>query len=220
MGERALRKVIMLMGYQRSGSNVFFNSLASDPSLNSYNESMDNGFFCEWRLRGEEEVREVLAGFPGTVLLKPISEPTYRDVNGVFEEYSAYDLWVAWIYRDPVNVYHSWAVKWGSSVDQIVEEWLRSNERILQCLPKYSDRIVIVKYEDLVLSRKLFIQACDFLGVKGKYQFRKDSGNGRHSLSKELIKDIDERTAEILSRMDEHRSFTPSEGFLQRLMKR
>ena len=80
VGGRARRKVIMLMGYQRSGTNVFFDSLASDPSLNSHNESMDNGFFSEWRLRGEGEVREVLAGLPGTVLLKPISEPTYRDI--------------------------------------------------------------------------------------------------------------------------------------------
>lgn len=199
----------MIMGYQRSGTNALLKSLGSDPEITAINESAESEFFKDWLLRPEPGIRDALYGIPGTVLLKPISEATYRDVSEIFGEYRDYDLRVVWIYRDPVNVYYSCVMKWGMGVEDFLDEWKRSNQRVLESLREYGQRIVMVKYEDITASPDIFFKACRFLGINGKYLFRKDNAEGRKDLSPELIEKIEKSTSELLAELDRRRMFKP-----------
>lgn len=92
------------MDPQRSGTNALFNSFAKDTNFRWFNESDDSKIFYEWNLRPESEIRPILRG-SSPVLLNPVNETDFRNVIDVIKEYEDDDLWIAWIYRDPVNVY-------------------------------------------------------------------------------------------------------------------
>ncbi len=202
-------KIIMVMGVQRSGTNALFNSFAKDPKFRSFNECDDSEIFYDWNLRPESEIRSILRG-SGPVLLKPVNETDFRSVTDVIREYEDYDIWIPWIYRDPVNVYYSWLTKWNmSSVDEFIEMWNRRNQSILTALHDFGTRIAIVRYEDLVADPQVFFRACGFFSVKGEYLFREDSESGRRNLPSNVITEIEQGTTKILTQLNKSRSFTP-----------
>ena len=43
--------LIMAMGVQRSGTNVLFDSLATDGTLSAFPEDIDSAFYCNFLLR-------------------------------------------------------------------------------------------------------------------------------------------------------------------------
>jgi hypothetical protein len=209
MGKSNKIKIIMVMGVHRSGTNALFNSLAEDTNFRSFNESDDSEIFCEWNLRPESEIRSILQG-SDPILLKPVSETEFRSVIDVIKEYESYEVWIPWIFRDPVNVYLSWFRKWNMpSVDEFIQMWNRRNQSILMALPDFGTRIGIVRYEDLVSDPQVFYRACGFFGIMGRYLFREDSQGGRRNLPVEIITKIERGTTQILNRLNKSRRFTP-----------
>ena len=100
-------ELIMVMGVQRSGTNVLFDSLATDKTLNVFPEDIDSAFYCNFLLRPLSELAPLIERALGRILLKPISETGRRSLAEMAEEYRSYQLHFVWIYRDPVNVFGS-----------------------------------------------------------------------------------------------------------------
>ena len=203
------QRVVMLMGVNRSGTNALFNSLAADTRYRAFNESDDDAIYFDWNLRPEREIRAILLG-GGPVLLKPVNETDFREVMDVVREYYDYDVWIPWIYRDPVNVHASWWTKWQMPpLDGFIEMWSRRNRSILSALPEIGSKVAIVRYEDLVADRDVFDRLCAFFGIAGKYELREDTNAGRRALPDAVIEEIERRTAPLRAELDANRRFGP-----------
>src|SRR5438093_1420001 len=162
------RKLVMVMGAQRSGTNALFCSLANDKQVIPFNESIDNAIYCNYLLRPLGEIAGVLGAATGTVLLKPISETKYRTIDDVIREYHGYALQIVWIYRDPVNVFYSmhregWIPFNEIGSEHTVEHWNKRNRLAYESCRRYSDLTAIVRYEDLLVDRRVFRQLCNWL---------------------------------------------------------
>ncbi len=206
------RKLIMVMGVQRSGTKVLFNSLANDRSLTSFNESVDDAIYDRYRLRPLPQIAHVLNAAPGTVLLKPISETPDRALEEIAAEYAAYDLRVVWIYRDPVNVLYSMQRKGWLPPTQIdatvhVLDWERRNRLALRFHAQNPARIAIVRYEDCCIDPRVFRDFSAWLGVTGASLFRTDSDVGRKNVAREAQEKIHAAVGLTLLALDDARTF-------------
>ena len=65
------KRLVMVMGVQRSGTTAVLEKLSRSPGVTARNESIDDPLYHEYYLRPEPEIRGVLHSLPGTVLLKP-----------------------------------------------------------------------------------------------------------------------------------------------------
>jgi cytochrome P450 len=203
------KKIVMVMGVQRSGTTALLDSL-SHGGLIAFNESRSDYIYDNFYLRPEPELRALFHEIPGAILLKPLSETFRRSVREVFEEYAGYDLHIVWIYRDPVNATHSIEV-FGftgrpSSVPELAEQWKQRNESLIDALPVYPDRLTVVRYEDLAESPSLLVALGERLGVEAFPHFRGDSGHGRRRMSPELQALVDEVTGKTRARLDAART--------------
>ncbi len=170
-------ELIMVMGVQRSGTNVLFDSLATDRTLSAFPEDIDSAFYCNFKLRPLGELAPLIEHAPGRILLKPISETGRRSLAAVAEEYRSYPLRFVWIYRDPVNVFDSMRrERWLSpnEIDQPahIRGWRKRNEYALQFQQQCPEQIAIVRYEDLCFDRAVFRQLTRWLGLDCNSYFR------------------------------------------------
>ncbi|MBC8501286.1 MAG: sulfotransferase domain-containing protein [DPANN group archaeon] len=213
------KKIIMIMGVNRSGTNALRESLSNDSKVNAFNEHKNNEFFVDYYLRPKKKIRPLIHKSLRPILLKPINESRIRSVSDVLEEYKNYDVRIIWIYRDPVNVHQSQKSFYNKpprqypkykDVDWFIKDWNERNKSILFALKDYKKNIVIIKYEDIILSPSVFWNVCEFVEIKGKYLFRKDSLNGRKFLPEEVKAKIDEKTSSVLKNLDQNRTFRPS----------
>ena len=204
-----MKKIIMVVGCQRSGTTVLFRSLAMDRQVKAFNESSRNEIFDNFLLKPEFEIRHILKGIDRDILLKPISETKCRSLNDVLDEYKGYDVWMVNRYRDPVNVYYSELKLWPEFPypDKFILKWNNRNASFLSIVSSYKIRLANVKYEDIVADPKVFIGLCRFLGVNGKYLFRRSGEGGRKFLSAEIKEKIDNGTMRILNELDRNRTF-------------
>ncbi|RME23618.1 MAG: hypothetical protein D6798_13160 [Deltaproteobacteria bacterium] len=203
-------RLVLIMGVQRSGTNALFKSLTSAPGVLGVNESPDSAFFENVLLRPEPALRPHLRAHDGPIVLKPISETNRRGVDEVIDELLAHDPVVPWIYRDPVNCFHSHVQRWKGfrgRPQQFAEHWSRRNRLALDALDRHGDRIAIVRYEDLVADPSVFHALADFVGVPGSYLFRADRGLGRNHQPAEVQACIDAGTAATVARLDAARRF-------------
>jgi len=203
----------MVMGVQRSGTTALFISLAHDPSLWPYLENESDEFYDQYFLRPEREIQPLLLKTPGTLLLKPISESRHRSLADIFNEYAAYDLSIAWIYRDPVNViYSGHAMGWYGleHYEYLAQDWSRRNKTVLDGLPHYRERVILVQYCDLIADWTIFRRLCQRLGVTGENKFRVDSNAGRNLLAAEIQQKIDAITAQTMADLNRARTYRPS----------
>lgn len=207
--------LVLIMGVQRSGTNALFKSLSSDASVLGVNESPDSAFFVELLLRPEPQLRPHLLAHDGVVVLKPISETNHRGVDALLDELSAYDPRVAWIYRDPVNCFHSHIERWTGFRDRpdaFAQHWTRRNALALAALSSRRDRMAIVRYEDLVTDPQVFTGLATWLGVTGAYLFRADHGRGRATQPAPVQQIIDAGTAQARQALDRARTFRAGEA--------
>jgi hypothetical protein len=205
------KRLIMIMGWQRSGTSVFFRSLASDPNVTSYSERRDSEVFLEFNLRPEEEIRPILSAAKETILLKPINDTNRRSVLSIIEEFRRYDLFILWLFRDPVNVFYSQLLKWERDNERIfVNRWNLRNRYILEALQEHEERTAIVKYEDLIASRAHFDRICRFVGISGEYLFSADSNAGRINLDSQRVEAIEEGTRAVFEELESNRKFRES----------
>ncbi len=208
------KRLIMVMGVQRSGTTTLFKSLAGDPQVTAFNESVDSRVFTDFCLRPEREIRPVLHDTPGPVLLKPLQETKFRSIAELAAEYSAYDLWIVWLYRDPVNVFYSGVVKgWRRmdipDVERFTYTWNMRNRRLLSSLPALAAQTAVLRYRDLIADARVLRKLGRFLGLDGNDLFRRDSRAGRKHVPADLQDKIDRETAQVLAALDRRRRFKP-----------
>ena len=213
------RELIMVMGVQRSGTNVLFDSLATDRTLSAFPEDIDSAFYCNFLLRPLSEVAPLIERAPGRVLLKPISETGTRGLTKVAEEYRSYPLHFVWIYRDPVNVFDSMRRERWLAADEVdhpahIRGWCKRNEYALQFQQQSPEQIAIVRYEDLCFDPAVFRQLTRWLGLDCNSYFRKDNAKGRNHVAVVAQRNIDAGTADALGALDAARTFRPRRAFL------
>src|SRR5437764_15102663 len=83
-------ELIMVMGVQRSGTNVLFDSLATDRTLSAFPEDIDSAFYYNFLLRPLSEVAALIERAPRRILLKPISESGWRSLAALADLYLVY----------------------------------------------------------------------------------------------------------------------------------
>src|SRR5438105_3745468 len=215
-------ELIMVMGVQRSGTNVLFDSLATDRTLSAFPEDIDSGFYCNFLLRPLSELAALIERAPGRILLKPISETARRSLAEVAKEYRSYPLRFVWIYRDPVNVFDSMRRERWLAADEIdqpahIRGWRKRNEYALQFHQQCPEQIAIVRYEDLCFDPAVFRQLTRSLGLDCNSYFRKDSAQGRKHVAIVAQRNVDAGTGDILGALDAARTFRPRRV---RLLKR
>jgi len=198
------RRVIFVMGVQRSGTNALFKSLERG-AKHAFNEAEDSPLFSDFYLRDDEVVRGVLDECTGVVLAKPISETKRRSVSAVVAAYADYDLSVIWIYRDPVICYASHIERWTGFRDRPVafaESWAQRNQSVLDALEAHADRITLVRYEDLTRSPAMVVSLGAGIGLRIRSKFRRDHRRGRRELSLDAVAAIEAGTQQVLQALD------------------
>lgn len=194
------------MGNQRSGTNILRESLEFDENIASYNESRGNLLFKNWYLRPQSELLDAIKKINKNILLKPISENKGKGIKEVLNIFQDYKTILIYIFRDPVNVYYSSAMKWGVGLQDFIKDWNDRNQDLLDKYQSIKDKCLIVNYEDLSKSKKYFEDLCRKINIKGKYNFRKDSSKGYEHLSENVINIIKIETKEVLKKLNNVKS--------------
>lgn len=210
-----MQKLVMVMGVQRSGTNALFFSLASDPTLISYNEAASDALYADFFLRPEPEIRPLLQSARSGVLLKPNSETRRRSLGDVFQEYAKYDLHIVWVYRNPVNIFYShytmgWIQYQDISHAYHLNEWNLRNQQILDALPMHAARLTIVRYEDAVADSNILSALFRRVGVNGQNRMRGDTNGGRKRLPRAVQTHIARETQTVHKALDRARTFKPA----------
>lgn len=211
------KKLIMIMGVQRSGTTALFDILALAPGVSPRQESADDEIYDNFFLRPEPEIRGLLRALPGTVLLKPVRESERRSPLEVAEEYRDYDPRIIWLYRNPVNVFHSY-VRLGWSDDSSVfasrfaSEWSSRNQAAVAAAKRLSGRLLVVNYEDLTTHRSLVFDLAETLGLRTTRILRGDSDRGRKTLPEDIQQLLEERTEVVRRALDDRRAVRPPAG--------
>lgn len=211
----ARKRLVMIMGVQRSGTTALFEALATAPGVTARNESPDDEIYRDYFLRPEPQIRHTLAGLPGTVLLKPVRESELRRPQAVVEEYGDYDLRIVWLYRDPVNVFDShvrrgWTTADPVSAGAFAGSWLSRNAAAIADASMLGDRLLVVRYEDLVVDPRSLPQLAEKLGVIVRIGFGTDSALGRQRQPEPVRLMIDGYTDNVRSRLDLLRAVRPA----------
>jgi len=208
------KKLIMIMGVQRSGTTALFEALAGAPGVSPRHESPSDEIYDDYFLRPEPEIRSVLHALPGTVLLKPVRESERRTPLEVAVEYRDYDLRLVWLYRDPVNVYHSYVrLGWsGDSPDQaswFAAHWAKRNADALSALDSCQKQLLFVSYDDLTNDSNLTSALAKELSICSSMSLRRDFSGGRKVLPASMQKIIDLPTAPVRKALAAARSIRP-----------
>lgn len=205
-----MTRLIMVMGVQRSGTNALFHALSADSTVAAFNESEHGPWYDNMLLRPQAELDGLLRTQSGPVLLKPISETKRRSVCAVLEEFHAYPVQVAWIYRDPVNCFYSHIERWSGfrgDAEGFATHWCHRNRSILNAASKSPQKISIIRYENVLDDPQVFVDLQRVLGTKGRYRFRSDRAEGRRKLDPKIQECIDTLCASTLQELDQARSF-------------
>lgn len=205
------KKIIMVMGVQRSGTTILLKCLSKDRNISTFNEDHSD-FFKNYFLRPLSKIELQVRKINKLILLKPISETIVRSINDIFEEYKEYDVWIPWIYRDPVNVYYSHLLNICAfqKVDDFIDSWNKRNQKILSVLPKYGHKILIFRYEDIISSDRIFFELCQSLKINGQFLFGDDPSAGIKNLSSELKRRIYRGTYKTLAELNKNRFYFKS----------
>lgn len=203
------KRLIFVLGSQRSGTNALRQSLSLSPFVMGFNETQSSELYEDWKLRPEPEIRQKLHKLPNTVLLKPIKSVIDRAVAEFLADFHGYDLSVVWIYRDPVKVFSSQVRRWSYMDDPaaFVERWNRVNRSALEAA-EADPRVLVVRYEDLIADKAVFGQLCRYLRVRGEYLFQPDRSDAYRHVDNADIARIQRETAETLEALDGARAVT------------
>lgn len=205
------KSLIMIMGVQRSGTTALFDILAEASGVSPRQESPGDEIYDDFYLRPETEIRGVLHSLPGTVLLKPVRESERRDPLEVAAEYRDYDLRIVWLYRDPVNVFHSyvrrgWCEDSTAAAYSFALDWCRRNFGGIAAAETLGDRMLVACYDDLTTHRPLVFDLAGRLGLRTTRQLREDSSGGRRALPAESQRILEEYTEVARRGLDARRA--------------
>lgn len=205
------KRLIMIMGVQRSGTTALFQTLATSPAVTGRTEHVDDDIYDDYDLRPEPVIRQVLHALPGVVLLKPVNESKRRSPWAVAEEYAAYDVQIIWLYRDPVNVFRSFVERgWARGGHQrFARSWVARNQLAIDSLGPMGKRLLVVRYEDIVSEPACVVSLAERLGVSVRSCLRADSQLGRKHLPQDVQDQIASDAAAMLAMLHAARAVTP-----------
>jgi len=207
------KAIFFVMGIQRSGGSTLLDAFRRKRNVSIFTEK-DKRFFENFFLKPEALIRPLLEESKQFTFIEAKSETKIRNVIDLFSEFSQYNVKVIWNYRNPVRVYYSRLIKypledWVVDHNQFCEMWNHRNGSVLNALNQYRDDIAIVKLEDLIESKMMFKQLCDFVGVKGRNKFFRDKKKIEKYISEKIIENITDRTSTVLYHLDVNRRFIP-----------
>ena len=203
-------KLIMVMGMQRSGTTALLYALGQDPSVQIENEEPEGPLYNQYRLRPAHEMHPELMRIKRRVILKPVVEAEYREIDDVIQEFLAYDPLIAWIYRDPIDVWSSAKRTFHLSPEDFsdwLNRWVKGNESALRSLSgRFRDRIRAVDFHDLIQHREVFNSLCEFLHLEPRNNlfWREDPKKGHRSLPEDLQDRIESETRSVIEKLHEH----------------
>lgn len=196
-------KIIMILGYQRSGTSALISSFEEDKDYAIYTESNESWLMHKWLLRPEKNIRFPLNKIK-KLITKPITESYQRTSGELFEEYKNYDIQYILLLRNVENIFYSNSKhdneSYGNDIEKFIPLYNKRMKNTLTGLDKKNG--LVVKYEDIIDKPIIYDKICDYLGVKGKYLFRKDSNLGFKNLSDDQQSILNKRTLEIKSKTD------------------
>jgi len=147
------------------------------------------------------------------LLTKPVNETKKRGIIELFDEYKDYDLYIIFLYRNPVNVYFSQLMKRIKDqnnlfgYNEFMDRWNLRNKHVIEALSYYKDKIFLVRYEDLIANKRVFFDLCNFVDIDGDYIFEKDSNKGVNNLHEEVIHELKRGTSKIINLLDSNRTY-------------
>ncbi|MCI0416502.1 sulfotransferase [bacterium] len=202
------KKLLMVMGYQRSGTNALFDSIERGGGCIPMVDVETSEIYEQFDLRPEPEIREILQAATAPVLLKPVNETKKRSIEDVLNEYRDYEVKIVYVYRDPVHVFGSQVTLWPqfNDLEEFIQLWNKRNGYALNLPSVWKDHMAIVSYTDLISDPEVFEKVCLFLGVKGKYLFHRDQKLGFH-LPDEIQKRIETETKHTWDALEANRTF-------------
>jgi hypothetical protein len=202
------KKLLMVMGYQRSGTNALFDSIERGGGCVAIVDVEESDIYDQFDLRPEPEIRNILQSAAFPVLLKPVNETKKRSIEDILNEYRDYQVKVIYIYREPVHVFGSQVTLWPQfdDVEEFIHLWNTRNGYALHLPAIWKDRFAIVSYTDLISDPKIFSEVCAFLEVPGKYLFRRDQKLGSQ-LPEEIQRKIETETKDTWTALQASRTF-------------
>lgn len=112
------RRVVFVVGCQRSGTNMLMRAIDRSPLTWIYNEGT-NAAFADYRLRPTPVIERLVQRSPApTVVFKPICDAHLTD--RLIEQHR--DARAVWIYRDYADVCNSMVALWGDHEKEIVRQ--------------------------------------------------------------------------------------------------
>lgn len=208
--DNATRRIVMILGVQRSGTTALFQAFAAARGVIPCEESPQDDLYDEFFLRPEPAIRAAIRDRPGTILMKPVRESERRGPAGIAREFSrqaGYDLRMVWMYRDPVNVFDSyvrrgWTVPTEEAAREFAIQWRRRNLGAIEDAPALGPGFLILRYEDLSDDPTLVGQVAEAIGLATPGAYGTDKASGRHALDPKIRAVIDEVTRETRARLD------------------
>lgn len=204
-------KLIMVMGMQRSGTTALLYTLGQDPSIQVENEEPEGPLYDAYRLRPADIIHGELIRMKRRVILKPVLEAEYREIDEVIQEFLIYDPLVVWIYRDPIDVWSSAKNTFSLSSDDMLNwlmRWVKGNESALRSLSgPFRDRIRAVSYTDLIEQREVYRTLCDYLRIQplNNLFWRENPKKGHRSLPESIRNLIERKTRWVMKRLEANR---------------
>jgi hypothetical protein len=204
-------KLIMVMGMQRSGTTALLYALGQDPSIQVENEEPEGPLYDVYRLRSADVIHGELIRMKRRVILKPVLEAEYREIDDVIQEFLIYDPLVVWIFRDPIDVWSSAKNTFSLSSDDMLDwlkRWVKGNESALRSLSgPFRDRIRAVSYTDLIEQREVYRTLCDFLRLRpvNNLFWRENPKKGHRSLPQSIRSLIERNTRSVMNRLEANR---------------
>jgi len=178
------KRVILLMGVQRSGTNALRKSLEHDTSIISYNEGIYNIFFEKWLLRPKKSYTEFLTQLNfKTVLLKPVQETRLKKIEEIITGFDIFNCYIIWPFRNPINVYYSQNKKSKRSIKSFIADWNKRNSDAIDFYINKKDDILFVEYEKLLTDKEYLNNIFKYTNINGKDIFLNDSNAGINTLS-------------------------------------
>lgn len=199
------KRLRMVMGYQRSGTNALFKCLSSQAVV-SLGETYRSDVYRKWLLRSEKELRLSFARIDKPILLKPISESYVRSMDDVIAEFHAYDLKIVFICRDPVNVYYSNLLhdplQYGQDIRSFTSLWQQRLRRSI-CHERFlPSHVIYVRYEDLVSDGSLVDSVARYVDLPATNCLTKDLNAGYTRLSEGDIRFVKQETNDLVEALN------------------
>lgn len=153
-------RLIIVAGFQRSGTTALFRGFAdANPDI-SFNESPDSEVFKNKNIVRQNELLDVAKRLGGTLVTKPNKLFGMMSVEQALARYDRFEVRILWAFRNPADVYasHYLMRKQLADADALAEAvyepeeisaWIRRNENVARAFEEGKARILLLNFEVL-----------------------------------------------------------------------